>query len=183
MRSGMHLLLGTCLLICGCRKPPPERAVLERTRPAKLNLHNVREWSLEINGIPFEGHNHTLLRGGNVHMHGHLEAAPGVLRPRTVPQFILALRPVGEATDRDWIAVGSRDFHLEFIGTIIRGKVDKQMPVWPDFFPPGDYEARLFFRLWDYVQGKTSVDLISTSRVTIAENSTQTADPPDPMRR
>lgn len=152
------------------QKQSPETIRLMNARPSVVNVANVVEWSLTLNGVSFEGNEHRFPAMGTVHVLGHLKAKDGVIRPRTVPEFRIVLRPKGEATGKEWSALGARNAHLEVKAAIIDGKVDATADLNPDYMVPGEYEARLYFRTLDYLHAEFTADLIATSHVSIFQN-------------
>jgi hypothetical protein len=159
-------------LLSSCTKPMPEREQRARTRPATLDRSKLTEWKLTLNGVPFEGHAHQFKSNEVVHFAGFVKPVQGAIPPSTMPMLTVSLRPEGKATDQEWMANGSRGASLEMDAVIVSGtrvQKDAKVQLVPERFPPGSYDARLYFRVWDHRLGKSTADLIAISHVSISD--------------
>lgn len=159
--------------LAGCQKKMPEmerrlRIRLAQTDPAEVS-RNVASWSLQINGVPFD--QHPVLTIGQVcEMTGHVEIQPGIVSRDATPTLIVALRPVGRQENKDWMALGSPDFHRE-LEAVIESHKKRLQPGGPVIrekdFPPGEYNARAYLRIWDFLNGHPVPVLLGKSTMTV----------------
>jgi hypothetical protein len=174
VRIAFFVFTVVILVLTGCQKPMPEAQRLANSRPAEINLERVKDWSLSVNGVPFERSHHKLVAGQNVPLIGHLNAKEGAIRPSTIPELRIAFRPAGKATSKDWSIPGGKklrpEYYWEIWAPIIQGKVVHDPLLRPEHFAPGEYEARLYFRVFDWHLGKSTADLLATSTITISAN-------------
>jgi hypothetical protein len=166
------LLIVVVSSLCSCTKPISEREQRARTRPAKIDRSKLTEWQLTLNDVPFEGHDHHFKSNEVVRLAGFVKPVPGAIPPSTSPKLTVSLRPAGKFTDQDWIADSGWWARLEMDANIVynsRVQKDDSVQLVPERFPPGHYDARLYFRILDNRLGKSSADLIATSKVSISE--------------
>ena len=113
----------------------------------------------------------TTASGKKVKLVGHVAVIPDVFPKRSFLQLKVVLRPVEEDKKKDWDAVGAQNIALELESFISPdGKIDDLDTLDSEFFKPGEYNARLYFSVWDTMKGTSTADLLATSKVTIVES-------------
>jgi hypothetical protein len=136
------------VLLSGCQRSMPEPFRIRALRPAKIDTSPLQKWELKVNGEPFGQSVHVVAEGSQVHFTGFAVPLPGTVPPYGATDFVVALRPVGEAPDEDWLARFPEDRKRDLWAPIIaRGRIDNQSPMTQIHVAPGEYEARLCYRM------------------------------------
>lgn len=165
------ILFVLLLLLTGCQKEIPEEFARSRIREAAANPQSqniIKSWSLSINSIPFENQPKLIL-DEKIPMTGHVEVNPGTVPQKLLMQLTITLRPVGEATHDDWTSESVRDINLEFSAFLPpSGEIESSTLLRSRHFECGEYDARLYFHTMDTMRGTAKFELLSTSKITIA---------------
>jgi hypothetical protein len=167
VRAHFLLLTVAGAILVGCQKKLPEPIRRMNSRPAGINREKVVEWSLSVNGVPFEGQHHTLKRGAEVAIMGKLKPKENAVPLDTYPGMSIVLRPIDEPADKDWTAHGLPNAKMELEAPILGGKINGTPPLNAEYVPPGEYNARLYFRIVDPGRGKSTADMLATATVTV----------------
>ena len=168
-------LIALFFLISGCSKPVPEHLHSALARPAQKDetalAKKLTEWSLSLNGVPFEGNHHTLRIDDRVAMTGHAKLIKESLPSMVLPQLLVTLRPLDFDEDAAWDGTGKSKNDREFGGVIIHDQVDRKPKLDGRYFEPGEYNARLYYFIQDPVGENSSAELLAKATVTIVEGA------------
>lgn len=168
MSGPMFLLAAIAsVMLVGCQKKLPEPIRRMNARPAGINREKVVDWSLSVNGMPFEGQHHTLKRGAEVTMLGMLKPKENAIPLDTYASMSIVLQPVDEPADKDWTAHGLPNAKMELEAATLSGKINGTTLLNETYVPPGEYQPRLYFRIVDLGRGKSTADLLATATVTV----------------
>lgn len=174
MESNRAIVIGLCLLLLeGCPKAVPPEVVNSNARPVEVEQTKVDKvltnWSLNLNDVSFENNRHVLEVGKTVHFSGDWGVIKSQVPYMGSTHLLLTLRPEEEGEEAEWDADLTRAHSRELKAPILQGKVARNVKIDEHYFIPGEYNAHLYYYVFDTVLGEGQALLIARSKVTLTE--------------